>query len=394
MKTKVAIVAYSAPPYSSGGVASAHYNLFRALRSAGYDARLFTFGDRQKGRDKIIVRNGTPRWTENLVRRFCKLFFLILAPGKVAYQTADILSSQWGARLMNKAIEEFKPSAVILSDHGAPGFSLNKHAGVKLILVSHHNPARFISHPEITNYSALDARIAIWLEQFAVGKTDLVACPSAYMKKWFLRTYRFSGLVRVIPNLLDDKLLNEIPAGKLRARLKLRAKDTLIYMPSAGSKLKGAGDLPQIVSNVSMTDGRVAFYIPGPKVGFTNDAQVYSPGQLSYREHISNMKVCDFGISPSLMENFSMALLEAVSAGVPMVAYDTGGNSEIIKNGKNGLLAKEGDLAGLIAQAKRLIDPKYRKNFRRQTKLFSRDHFSAKKTVQAYAKLIESNGKN
>ena len=42
---KVAVVAFSAPLYSMGGVANAHFNPFRLLQHMRLDARLFTFGD-------------------------------------------------------------------------------------------------------------------------------------------------------------------------------------------------------------------------------------------------------------------------------------------------------------------------------------------------------------
>ena len=42
---KVAVVAFSAPLYSTGGVANAHFNLFRLIQHMGLDARFFTIGD-------------------------------------------------------------------------------------------------------------------------------------------------------------------------------------------------------------------------------------------------------------------------------------------------------------------------------------------------------------
>jgi len=41
---------------------------------------------------------------------------------------------------------------------------------------------------------------------------------------------------------------------------------------------------------------------------------------------------CFIGISPNLEENFSNAILEAQTSGVPFVSFDTGGNKEIVIN--------------------------------------------------------------
>ena len=50
-----------------------------------------------------------------------------------------------------------------------------------------------------------------------------------------------------------------------------------------------------------------------------------------------------------------LALLEAMAAGLPVVATRTGGNSELIRDGENGLLVPERDPAGLRAAIARLL---------------------------------------
>lgn len=40
---KVAVAAFSAPPYSAGGVVSAHFNLFRSLKAEGLDVKMWTY---------------------------------------------------------------------------------------------------------------------------------------------------------------------------------------------------------------------------------------------------------------------------------------------------------------------------------------------------------------
>lgn len=50
------------------------------------------------------------------------------------------------------------------------------------------------------------------------------------------------------------------------------------------------------------------------------------------------LNVSDFFLSPSLHENLSISILEACAAKLPCLVTDVGGNSEIIENGKNGLL--------------------------------------------------------
>lgn len=396
---RIAVVAFSAPPHSAGGVAAAHFNLYSALQNEGHEVRLFTFGEPDLESDSDIVRNGTPTWLVRLLLKINGRVFGFLQPGKRAYQTADIFTSLIGARRMSRAISEFGPDAIILSDHGAPGLMLKKPKRSKIILVSHHNPARFIAHSELADFSRLDASWALTLEQSALRKIDAVVCPSQYMKDWFQRSYRFSGPIRVIPNLLNQELLDRVAEVDIRDQLSLKSHAILIYMPSAASRIKGAQYVLRIIRGIlAESKDSIGFYIPGdatPKLideiaELPRQVQVCLAGQVPYEEHIANMKSCTFGISPSLLENYSMALLEAVTCGVPMVAFDTGGNADIIHNGENGYLASEGDVNSLVELARRLIKEADLEGFKRKTQVYSRANLAPRKALVSYLRLIES----
>ena len=396
---RVAIVAYSAPPYSAGGVASAQYNLMLALRRHGFEANLFTFGDEHAADGEMIVRRGAPTWLRKLLTWVNKLVFSLIQPGKRAYQTLDILASYAGARRMARAIDAFNPQTVILSDHGAPGLAIAKKADRNLILMSHHNPERFLKPPAPPDYSTLDGHLALRLEQKVVDKVDAVVCPSHYMRAWFERSYQFSGRVELLPNLIEKEALADIPAKDLRAELGLDAASPLLYLPSAGSYLKGADYALQIIWRLAdLAKQPIGFYVPGylePRYAaqfkaLSRKIPLHIPGQIPYKEHLAIVRACSFGISPSLMENFSMALLEALWLGVPMLAFDTGGNPDIIVSGQNGELVKLGDADQLVLHAAVLLDPKKLSKLRKNTLTFTRKKFDPEKITQAYAQLINS----
>lgn len=63
----------------------------------------------------------------------------------------------------------------------------------------------------------------------------------------------------------------------------------------------------------------------------------------------------DFFIMPSLHENHSIALLEAMAAGLPCVATDVGGNSEIVRNGIEGILCKPYDAKTLEENIRQMV---------------------------------------
>ena len=63
----------------------------------------------------------------------------------------------------------------------------------------------------------------------------------------------------------------------------------------------------------------------------------------------------DFFALPSLAEGFSLALVEALAAGLPTVATDVGGASEVIQPGQGGILVPPANSAALAAALKHLL---------------------------------------
>lgn len=63
----------------------------------------------------------------------------------------------------------------------------------------------------------------------------------------------------------------------------------------------------------------------------------------------------------SRQEGFPLAILEAMRAGLPVVASDVGGVTEAVRDGHNGIVVQRGDLAGLTAALDTLLtDPELR----------------------------------
>jgi glycosyltransferase involved in cell wall biosynthesis len=72
----------------------------------------------------------------------------------------------------------------------------------------------------------------------------------------------------------------------------------------------------------------------------------------------SYLAAADVYVLPSRSEGMPAAVIEAGLAGVPAVAYDVGGLSEVVEDGTTGLLVAPGDAAGLVRAAATLIrDP-------------------------------------
>ena len=70
---------------------------------------------------------------------------------------------------------------------------------------------------------------------------------------------------------------------------------------------------------------------------------------MLHDDHTLNLayNACDVFVTPSLAENLSNAIMESLSCGTPVVAFDLGGNGDMITHKHNGYLATPGDSGDL-----------------------------------------------
>ena len=68
------------------------------------------------------------------------------------------------------------------------------------------------------------------------------------------------------------------------------------------------------------------------------------------------LKQMDLFVFPSLWEGLPIVLLEAMAAGLPIVATDVDGVQEILQDGKNALLIRPGDARALQEGIERMLD--------------------------------------
>ena len=98
----------------------------------------------------------------------------------------------------------------------------------------------------------------------------------------------------------------------------------------------------------------------------------------------------DIFVLASLAESCSMALLEAMGRGLPIIATRVGGTSELIDHGSNGLLIRADDVDELATAVRELgHDAARRERFTVANRALARDRFSWRSVAEAYQEIFQ-----
>lgn len=388
---RIAVVTDSFPPNWGGGIASSHYHLACYLRSSGNDVRVFALYDRSSPipvDDIKTERSAPPRWLDRLIRRGLPRLFALLDCGKSAYQTADIFLRAFGAIRLRSKLRRFEPQIVVFPDHGAAAFFLKRMGQERRVLIAHHNSSRFLDLPFLEPHSRLDVRLAQWFESRSLCSIDSVICPSSYMEGVFKSSFpHFSGSISVCHNIVNQSWIDSIPAAPLSKTMQMPAGTPIILFPAGGNKFKGGIQILSILDGLSncarskigvCITGAVSEPLRSQLQSAANDhLSIFLPGAVDGPTNVAIVKACDIAVSPSLAENFSMALLECVLCGVPVLAYDVGGNSELVLQGVNGFTVSCGEVEELIGQIEALLVPTARKELSASTQADAKRRLSS-----------------
>jgi glycosyltransferase involved in cell wall biosynthesis len=129
-------------------------------------------------------------------------------------------------------------------------------------------------------------------------------------------------------------------AGRITAQKSLGlALEALARTEGVAFVIAGAGDevrqLERRAAELGL-DGRVRFVGPQP------------------RERVLELfRAADAALLSSSWENFPHTVVEALAVGTPVVATATGGVSEVVRDGENGLLVAPGDAEALAGAVQR-----------------------------------------
>lgn len=205
----------------------------------------------------------------------------------------------------------------------------------------------------------------------------------------------------LIQNGIDTMRYSPGRANDLRTELGLSSQDVLIGAVGNIRKPKAYEDLIEAAAMLLPSHPHVHLVIVGQGDDFALAAlrsQALSLG-IASRVHFIGFRQAspdlyrnlDVFVSSSRSEGLSLAFLEAMSTGLPVVATRSGGPQEVIEHGHTGLLVPVNDPEALSAALKSIIEaPELRQTVGAAGRDRVIGNYSLNSTLQQYKKLYRT----
>ncbi|MDG5814944.1 glycosyltransferase family 4 protein [Chitinispirillales bacterium ANBcel5] len=214
----------------------------------------------------------------------------------------------------------------------------------------------------------------------AYNKADAVICHSQDYKRNFVsRSQTPSPLLKVIPPVINEP-------DEQNATERITDSPYILFL-GRKENYKGLNDLLKAFSPIA-TDFKLVVAGPGEVLG--SDERIIDLGSVSETMKHTLLSGCEFLCVPSINETFGIVYAEAMSYAKPVIALDKAPVSEIVQNGRCGILVKPGNSKALRESIEELIhDKKRRERMGSEALKQYRKHFSPSVTIGKLTNLYE-----
>lgn len=301
-------------------------------------------------------------------------------------------------RLIRRFIQElsaYRPSLVHVRGLGNEGFHgalAAKLARVPNILVSIHGTYQDLKFPQNRWKTQIVKSI---LEPATLGLATHIATVCEFAaNRSFLASYKHK-FVGVVPNGVELPLLINTREA-IREKLNIPRNLPLAVCVSRITAEKGYAILAEALCSLDKKGLQFAVAVVGGGdesgaiqtmfKGLKNIVVIF----LGHQHNVSQfLAASDVFVFPSLHENLSNALIEALSFGLPAIATDVGGNTEVIRKG-GGILVRPSDPWSLAAAIEQLIsDSVLRMELSRQARENVAQNYTVQKMVSGWHGVYE-----
>jgi glycosyltransferase involved in cell wall biosynthesis len=349
-----------------GGSAKAAYRLHLGLKKAGLCSTMLV--QEKQGEDRTVYGAETKAgklfaklrpYIDRIPAKFYKgksgqNFAPAIVPGnairKINRIGADVIHLHWIAKgfIKIEALKSLSKRPIVWTLHDSWAFTGGCHVPFECV--------RYVERcgkcPILGSKTDYDLSRSVWRRKERMLKElDItIVTPSRWMGECARKSSLLKNMrIEVIPNGLDIETYKPLDQEFCREALSLpKDKKIILFgaMYSTSDKNKGFDYLVSALRLIAKTSHKndvtavvLGASAPEEKLDFGLDVRF-----LGYLHDDTSMAIAysaaDVFVAPSIQENLSNMVLEAMACGVPCVAFDIGGMPDMIEHKRTGYLVQ------------------------------------------------------
>ncbi len=252
----------------------------------------------------------------------------------------------------------------------------NKAADMNLPLVftfhtQYWEYTHYVPFPQEVVQEFLKNAVHTWLRSY-LSKCQHVVIPSESIKEYLVNEYGLQDGYTVIPTGTELEPFQDADGDALRRQMGWQNDKVIVSIGRLAAE-KNWETLVQAVAQIcqSHPDVRLVLIGDGPakqsletlaaELGIAE--RVTLTGALSFTDVPAYMRAADLFGFASVTETQGLVTLEAMAAGLPIVAVDGSGTRDIVQDGEQGILVENDASALAAAMDKVLSDPRQMRRF-------------------------------
>lgn len=236
----------------------------------------------------------------------------------------------------------------------------------------------------------------LWLDQKLIERTDRLIGNSVAVSEFYKSIGYPEERISIIPNGIEVPEPTSFDRDALLAELEIPRGVPVIGFVGRMAKQKRVDDLVFAMALVAILrpEAHMLLVGDGPErdklMKFARDINIDSHTRFTgHRADAAQLlRIMDLFWIASDFEGQSNSIMEAMAAGLPVVATDIPPNRELVVDGETGFLVRVGDRAGFQQFADRVLaDPELARQLGDAGRERMRQHFSIDNMVSAHARL-------
>ena len=313
------------------------------------------------------VGGGIFALVENLIPVLKKQVSLLYLPsvkqralkdlGKLSFRNLIIAISQYFRFLI--ALIRFRPQIIHL--HTSQGIAWLKDT--IFVAIGKGIGCHIILHMHGGNFDEIYKKNSRFIQAYTRKILNLADAVISVSTEWKYRLAKIIPVDRVYPliNCIDVQSFQPGDPGDSEKKM------NIFFLGRVGP-LKGTSDLITAIHSIESTAGNFHVWIAGPE---ENDGDLLSAqaclekyeltgkcellGSVDRKKVLQLFREASVFVLPSYYEGLPMVILEALAAGLPVVATPVGGIPEVVHDGYNGFLVPIGDIEVLANRLETLV---------------------------------------